>query len=111
MTDLLEHATEFVFTPAGTDRNDPDTRHFRVYVSWRGGDTWAVVWMGECWNGSDWEYEPLNSSRGDHFLARTRFAVEEACAMAEGLADKVGPNGLTWALRQARKAAAQAASR
>jgi hypothetical protein len=107
MTDLLQHATEFVFTPTGTDRSDPDTRHFRVNVSWRGGETWAVIWMGECWNGSDWEYEPLNSSREDDFLARTRYPLQEACALAKGLADTVGPNGLTWALWQERKAAAQ----
>lgn len=109
MRDLLQHATEFVFTPAGTDRNDPNTRNFRVHVSWRGSATWAVVWIGECWNGTDWEWESRPSSRDDDeaFLARTRYPLEEACRLAEDLADKVCPNGLTWAQWQERKAASR----
>lgn len=103
---LLPHATEFVFTPSGTDRTDLNTRHFRVHVSWRGADTWAVLWMGECWNGTGWEYEPLNSSRDDDFLARCRFTLEDACTHARALADTVMPNGATYTQWQATRAAA-----
>lgn len=108
--DLLQHATEFVFTPAGTDRKDPDTRHFRVTVSWRGEDTWAVTWMGECWNGTEWEWEPSPSSREEDFLARCRFSLEEACNHARTLADTVMPNGATYAQWQARRTALQEAA-
>jgi hypothetical protein len=38
MDELLAHATTFTFVPAGTDRADMDTRHFRVKVEWRGDD-------------------------------------------------------------------------
>lgn len=99
---LIKHATEFVFTPAGTDRTNPDTRHFRVTVSWRGEDTWAVIWMGECWNGTGWEWEPLPSSRDEEFLSRCRFSLEDACAHARALADTVTPNVATYAQWQAR---------
>lgn len=95
--DLLPCATEFVFVPTGTDRNDMDTRHFRVYVRWTGADTWAVVWMGECWNGSGWEWEPSPSNREDDFLTRCRFTLEEACRHARTLPDTVMPNGTTYA--------------
>jgi hypothetical protein len=107
--DLLPHATEFVFTPAGTDRTNPDTRHFRVYVRWSGGDTWAVIWMGECWNGTDWEWEPLPSSYDDDFLARCRFTLEEACRHARSLPDAVMPNGATYVQWQAARAEARSA--
>ena len=104
--DLLAHATTFVFTPTGTDRNDPRTHHFRVQVRWRGGDTWSVLWAGECWNGTGWEYEPMNTARDDAFLARTLFPLDEACEMAQKLADTVDPAGLTWAEMLAHRSSA-----
>lgn len=110
MDDLLEHATSFVFTPAGTDRTNPDTRPFRVTVEWRGGDTWAVIWMGECWNGTGWEWEPSSSNREDDFLARTRFSLDEACAHARALPDTLMPNGATYTQWQAVKAANRSAA-
>lgn len=109
ISDLLPHATEFVFTPAGTDRTDMDARHFRVHVSWRGAETWAVVWMAECWNGTGWEYEPLNSSRDDDFLARCRFTLEDAVKHARTLPDTVSLNGSTYAQWQEKRARAAAA--
>lgn len=103
---LLAHATEFIFTPAGTERDNPDARHFRVSVSWRGKDTWALVWMGECWNGSAWEYEPLASSRDDDFLERCRFTLEDAARIAAGLPDILRVNGRTFAEWEALRPAA-----
>lgn len=103
MTDLLAHATTFIFTPTGSDRDDPRTRYFGVQVRWRGGDSWSVLYSGECWNGTEWEYEPLNSAQDHAFRARTRFPLERACAMARELADTVTPAGFTWAEMQAQR--------
>jgi len=48
-------------------------------------DRWAVRRMGRAVLNVDgqWEHEPLPSSRSDEFLARTRFDLETAWAMAE----------------------------
>jgi hypothetical protein len=93
---LLAHATEFVFVPAGEDRNNMATRHFRVHVSWRGDDRWAVTHGNEVWNGGSWEWEPSSSNRDAAFLARTRFSLDAAVAAARSLADAVLVNGATW---------------
>lgn len=105
--DLIAHATAFVFVPAGTDRDNTDTRHFRVSVEWRGAQTWAVIWLGECWNGTGWEWEPSASGRDEDFLARTRFSLEEACAHARALPDTVKPNGATFTEWQAARNASR----
>ena len=44
--DLLDHPTTFMVAPAGTDRADMDTRHFRVKVEWRSGDRWVITHWG-----------------------------------------------------------------
>lgn len=110
MDDLLAHATTFTFTPAGTDRTDMDTRHFRVKVEWRGGDRWVVShWLG-LWNGADWEYEPTNSSQDNAFRARTGFTREQACALAQPLADNVELDGYVWTAWEDRRDAARSAA-
>lgn len=109
VTELLGHATRFVFVPSGADRSDPDTRHFRVQVEWCGGDAWAVRWMDECWNGSEWEWEASSSNREGDFLARCRFTLEEACAHARALPNTVKPNGATYAQWQSSRAKARPA--
>lgn len=39
-----------------------------------GSSLWAVKRLSECLNsGSEWEYEPIPSSRDDAFIARCRF--------------------------------------
>ncbi|MET4143979.1 hypothetical protein [Arthrobacter sp. UYCo732] len=102
--DLIPHATEFVFTPTGTDRTDRDTMHFRVYVRWTGGEMWAVRWMDECWNGTEWEFEPSSSYRDEDFLSRCRFTLEDACWHARPLPDTVMPSGATYAQWQESRA-------
>lgn len=110
MEHLLAHATTFTFTPAGTDRADPDTRHFRVKAEWRGEDGWVISHNLGLWNGSDWEYEPTSSGYTRDFIARTRFTREQACALAQQLADTVELDGLAWVPWKARRVAARAAA-
>jgi hypothetical protein len=110
MGDLLAHATTFMFAPAGTDRADMETRHFRVKAEWRGGDRWVIShWLG-LWNGSDWEDEPTNSSQDNAFRTRTGFTREEACALAQQLADTVEVDGFAWVGWKARLDTARAAA-
>jgi hypothetical protein len=108
MDDLLAHATTFTFTPAGTDRADMDTRHFRVKVQWRGGDRWVISHWTDLWNGVEWEYEPTNSSQDDAFRARTGFSRDEACVLAQSLAGIVELEGFAWVDWKARRDAARA---
>jgi hypothetical protein len=58
-----------------------------IVVAWRGPstDVYAVTRRGFCWNGSEWEFEPLPSGRDDEFIARTRFTFDRACGIAESL--------------------------
>jgi hypothetical protein len=103
MDNLLDHATTFTFVPAGTNRADLDTRHFRVKAEWRGDDNWVIAHSLGLWNGTDWEYEPTSSGYTDDFIARTRFTREQACTMAQQLADTVELDGLAWTGWTARR--------
>ena len=96
---------------------DGDSRHFALYVQWRGGDRWCVA---DAQNGAtgvlnaagEWEWEPQPSERREDFLARTRFDMGTALEMARAAAPKVTVNGYTvedgirmQAARKARRAA------
>lgn len=62
----------------------------RITVESRGDDRWVVCDGGCCLNrDGEFEYEPLNSNRGEEFIARTRFSFEEAWELAEAAASKV----------------------
>jgi hypothetical protein len=110
MGDLLDHATTFMFVPSGTDRADLDTRHFRVKAEWRGEDSWVVSHSLGLWNGIDWEYEPTSSGYTEDFIARTRFTREQACTLAQQLADTVELDGLPWTGWKARRDAVRASA-
>lgn len=54
-----------------------------IKVQWRGPDSWAVSNRGSVYNvDGQWEYEPLSSHRDEAFIARTRYNLETAFAMA-----------------------------
>lgn len=110
MDELLAHATTFTFAPAGADLTDMDTRHFRVKVEWRGGDRWVISHWLALWNGTDWEYEPTNSSQDDEFRSRTGFTREQACALAQGMADTVELDGFAWVAWKNRRETARSAA-
>lgn len=96
-TELLNHATEFVFTPAVEGDEDVEAlRHFRIYVKWRSEGKYAVSHMSEVWDGTEWVYESLPSNRTDEFLAATRFPLEQAVDYAQELAHTVTVNGRTY---------------
>lgn len=98
-TDLLAHATEFAFHPEGASFGDREVHFFTVTVARRSADTWAVLWMNQCWDKKtqSWEYEPLPSSRTNKFLRNARFTLDEAVRIARGKPDTLSVNGKTWA--------------
>lgn len=99
---LLTHATEFKFLPAGAEPGQADVDHFSVRVSLRGPGRYAVVHMGSCWDGKEWVYESLPSNRTDAFKMQSRFPLDEAVELARELVDTVRMNGGTWAQWQER---------
>ena len=71
----LDKATTFTMTER---YNRPIT------IEARGKNTWAVCDGGFCLNtDGEFEEEPMPSSRDEEFLARARFSLEEAWALAE----------------------------
>ena len=108
--ELLEHAVTFAFYPAGAKYDEVNGRNFRVTVERRGtGDAWALVHMGDVWNGEDWVYESLPSNRTDEFKAETRFPLMFAVEMANKLVEQITINGFTYSQWQERFAAMEAA--
>lgn len=96
--ELLSHATEFTFLPAGATPHDRDAvRYFAVRVVWRGGDGWAVTHMADCWSLDGWHYGSMASNRVEEF------PLEEAVAIARNVVDSVSINGSTWAQWQERQ--------
>lgn len=109
--ELLSHATEFTFLPAGASPHDRDAvRYFAVRVVWRGGNRWAVTHMADCWSLDGWQYESMPSSRTEEFLAISRFPLEEAVAIARNVVDSISINGSTWAQWQERQIGYEAAA-
>jgi hypothetical protein len=71
--------------------------HYVLTVEWRGDGNWCVRDMFGCYQASgEREYEPSPSNREDDFIARTRFPLDEALAVAERIAPTMtvgaGPN-------------------
>jgi len=95
--ELLQHATEFSFLPPGLERTDPNARYFEVKASRRGEGKWAVVCMGEVWDGEYWVYESLPSNRTEEFIAKARFPLEEAVQIAQAATETVKLVGFTYA--------------
>lgn len=100
--ELLSHASEFTFLPAGAQADDDDVSRFAVKVSWRGHDRWAVTRFGDCWGPEGWEHEASPSNRTPEFLAVHRYGLEDAIALARQLVDGVVVNGRSWARWQER---------
>lgn len=99
--DLLSHATEFSFYPAGADRSDPSIYHHRITVAERSPGKWAVIHMFQCWDGKKWVHENMPSSRTEKFLKKARFPLEEAVEIAISQVDKAKVNGRTYSEWQA----------
>lgn len=109
MRQLLAAATDFAFYPEGAHAQSPDIYLFTVQVSYRAPGLFAVIRMGECWDGEQWVYESLPSNRTDEFKAKTRFPLLEAAGMAQKLANLVQTNGRTYAELQELLAKREAA--
>lgn len=87
---LLKCARRFVVV----ERNNylPEPYCPEIAIEWRGLNTWAIVLdrMEVLNKNGDAEWEPSPSNRDDEFLSRTRFTLDEAWAMVEGLIAKHG---------------------
>lgn len=93
---LFTHATEFAFYPKGAEHDTVNGSHHCIRVAKRSPGKWAVLHMGDCWDGSDWVYEGGPSSRTDEFKTKTRFALEEAVAIAQSKVETQTVNGRTY---------------
>lgn len=76
--------------------DDEDSQVWSLRVEYRGpGDAWAVLHHAFCMSrGGKWDYEPLPSSRTDHFKKMHRFPLEEAIERAKKAYPKLIVNGL-----------------
>lgn len=84
LRDMMSRAVKFQFHVG------PDPDDF-VWVELRNRKEmkWAVSNGSGVYNRlGEWEYEPMPSSRTDEFFARTRYSLEEAWEIAEGLEKK-----------------------
>lgn len=95
--ELLKHATEFAFYPEGAESDEINGSHHCIRVARRAPGKWAVIHMGMCWNGKDWDYEPSPSNRTDAYKKKTRFSLEKAVELALGMVETVSVNGKTYA--------------
>lgn len=75
-----------------TGRVDVDPRDHRIGVARRGEDSFAVLNGGTGWDmtevlnrDGEWEMEPRASDRGEDFLARARWTLDEALDQADRL--------------------------
>lgn len=63
-----------------------------IRVERRNADAWAVCWQSDVLNTEGkWEWEPLPSSRGEDFIARTRHPFSEAMRLAVAARDEWQP--------------------
>lgn len=106
--ELLAHASEFTFLPAGAHPDDDEVTRFAVKVSWRGHDRWAVTRSGDCWGPGGWEHEASPSNRSPEFLAVHRYSLGDAVALARQLVDGIIVNGRTWSQWEERFLMAEA---
>lgn len=89
--ELLPNVRTFAFGPEGDE-----SYLYEVSVSYRGKGKYAVIHMNNCWDGSDWVYEPMSSSRTDEFIEQTRFSLRNAIDIAKTLVPTISINGMTW---------------
>ncbi|MEU6057959.1 hypothetical protein [Streptomyces sp. NPDC047097] len=83
---------EVSILPAG----DINYSVFVLAVEWRGGDRWAVVRHRECLAADgNWSWESLPSEREDEWLAKHRFDLDTALALAREHAPRIWVNGHT----------------
>ena len=94
--ELLKHATEFTFYPEGAKNDEINGDHHKITVTERSPGRWAVIHMGQCWDGEDWDYEASPSNRTDAFKKKTRFSLEKAIELASGMVETVLVNGRTY---------------
>jgi hypothetical protein len=79
------HTTESEFRVSCLPPDHEAAHHFTITVSWRGKGRWAVLDpRGFCLgHDGEWDYEPMNSSRTEEWLAEHRFSLSEALGRAQ----------------------------
>jgi len=95
-TNVLELADRFIVAIRyrHIDRN-PDHTRPEIYIESRGHDSWALCWMGMCWDGNEWSYEPMPSNREDNWISKNRFTLSGAFDQARyAIADAKANSGI-----------------
>jgi hypothetical protein len=83
-------------TVCALPEDDVNYHSYAITVSWRGGESYAVVHVGYCLSvDGGWDYEPMVSSRDDEWLAAHRWAYDTAYRLACEQAPLVEVNGKT----------------
>ncbi len=91
------HIEPTQYTVCGLPEDDPNAYVWSLTIEHRGIDSWAIARMGQVWKRTKkggWDYEPLPTSRTDHFLKMHRFTLEEAMAEAPRAYETLIINGL-----------------
>jgi hypothetical protein len=84
------------YSVRGLPEDDVNSQVWKLDIEWRGpGDRWAVLHLSRCLSvDGTWDYEPSPSNRDTDFIARHRFTLEEAKALAIEHYPKLVINGL-----------------
>lgn len=69
------------YTVCGLPEDDVNSSIWKLDIERRGPDSWAICHLTRVWKrtkAGGWDYEPLPSSRTDHWKKMHRFTLEEA---------------------------------
>lgn len=84
------------YTVSCLPQDHPGHNHFSLTVAERGPGSWAVLRYGFCYDTTgNREYESTSTDRTDEFLARFRFPLDDALALAKRIAPTLNVNGYT----------------
>lgn len=96
MTEPLTWSKPTTYTVCAVPETVQDWYVFAVTVEETAPDRWAVRRSKRCLNvDGEWEWESIPSEREADFLARCRFDLDTALAMARLAAPMLSVNGFT----------------
>ncbi|GAA1772283.1 hypothetical protein GCM10009712_20390 [Pseudarthrobacter sulfonivorans] len=95
--DVTSIATEYMLTPSGTDLDTRSIRSFGVRVQRRGPDLWALLSLGQIWNGTEWQYDYPADEQDAAFRRLCLRDLNTSLEVGAGLPDTVLVAGKTWA--------------
>jgi hypothetical protein len=98
VTDLKKHVRveETRYDVSCLPDDHSERHHFIVSVEHRGGDRWAVCWLGRCADRAGvFAYESIPSGREEEWLETHRFDLNTALDIAAGIAIRLKCNGVS----------------